>query len=44
MSDFGGEYKSREFDNFLKSKEYNLVLAYLICTNKIDVQNALTGL
>jgi hypothetical protein len=27
----------------LKAMEYNLVLAYLICTNKMDVQNTLTG-
>jgi len=44
MSDFGGEYKSREFEKFLKEMEYNLETAYHTCTNKMVVQNASTEL
>jgi hypothetical protein len=44
MSDYGGEYKSRDFENFSRKMGYNLALAYRTCTNKMVVQNASTGL
>jgi len=45
MSDFGGEYKSKDFDLFLKEKgiqSRTSILAYRTYTNKTVVQNAST--
>jgi len=44
MSDFGGEYKSKEFDSFLKENGIQSCTSVPhVVTNKMVVQNTLTG-